>query len=186
MADWPEQPRPGQSVRLPLPLPPMLLEAIGYHGGGRYVALRWWGGSGGDVLISDGSVSATGWWPAWRLLVREHPLGRTVFDRYDFGDLAEDPAAEARHWLLCDRWENTLYVGLARDVDQLLRTQPSELHAAARELGHARVIAQLLERWQPPGTEEVEIGLAREQALTAEVGRWLDRLQAQIEGRGER
>jgi hypothetical protein len=103
---------------------------------------------------------------------------------YDLGDLA-DETQEARHWLLCDRWEETLYVGLAHDVDGLLRTQPSELHAAARELGHARVIAQLLERWQPPGTEEVEIGLAREQALVAELKRWLDQLQAQIEGGGK-
>jgi hypothetical protein len=32
-------------------------------------------------------------------------LGRTVFAAYDLGDLHEDPADEAPHRLLCDRWE---------------------------------------------------------------------------------
>jgi hypothetical protein len=127
MAEWPGPPAPAEPVRLPLPLPPMLLDAVGYQGGARYVALRWWGGGGGDVLWSDGSMTVPGWWPAWRLLVREHPLGRAIFAAYDLGDLHEDPAEEAPHWLLCDRWEGTLDIGLARDVEQLLRTQPSEL-----------------------------------------------------------
>src|SRR5918992_2034326 len=101
MAEWPGPPAPAEPVRLPLPLAPMLLDAVGYQGGARYVALRWWGGGGGDVLWSDGSMTATGWWPAWRLLVREHPLGRAIFAAYDLGDLHEDPAEEAPHWLLC-------------------------------------------------------------------------------------
>ena len=101
MAEWPGPPAPAEPVRLPLPLPPMLLDAVGYQGGARYVALRWWGGGGGDVLWSDGSMTATGWWPAWRLLVREHPLGRAIFAAYDLGDLHEDPAEEAPHRRPC-------------------------------------------------------------------------------------
>lgn len=146
MGEWPGRPAPAGPVRLPLP--PMLLAAVGYEGGARYVALRWWGGGGGDVLWSDGSTTATGWWPAWRLLVHEHPLGRAVFAAYDLGDLHEDPADEAPHWLLCDRWEGTLDIGLASDVEQLLRTQPSELHAAARELGAERVAEELRQQLQ--------------------------------------
>jgi hypothetical protein len=184
MADWPALPRPGETVRLPLPLPPMLLEALGYRNGDRYVALRWWGGSGGDPLMSDAAMSEPGWWPAWRLLVREHPLGRAIFAGYDLGDLAEDPAEQAPHWLLCDRWGKTLEVGLARDVEQLLRTQPSELHAAARELGHLPVVAELLERWAPPPANAVEAELRRKHELLDELRGWLDRLQQEVEQGG--
>jgi hypothetical protein len=56
MAEWPGLPGPARPVRPPLPLPRMLLDALGYQGGARYVALRWWGGGGGDVLWSDGST----------------------------------------------------------------------------------------------------------------------------------
>jgi hypothetical protein len=33
MAEWPDHPTPGDSVRLPLALAPMLLEALGYAAG---------------------------------------------------------------------------------------------------------------------------------------------------------
>lgn len=33
MAEWPHHPTPGDSVRLPLALAPMLLEALGYAAG---------------------------------------------------------------------------------------------------------------------------------------------------------
>lgn len=39
--NWPDPPTAGRMVRLPLPLPPMLLDAAGYTGGARYVALFW-------------------------------------------------------------------------------------------------------------------------------------------------
>ena len=183
MAEWPGPPAPAEPVRLLLPLPPMLLDALGYQGGARYVALRWWGGGGGDVLGSDGSMTVPGWWPTWRLLVREHPLGRAIFAAYDLGDLHEDPAEEAPHRLLCDRWEGTLDIGLADDVEQLLRSQPSELQAAARELGADRVAEELrqrLQRWTPPPPEAVQAELHRKHELLCELRGWLDELAAEI------
>ncbi len=146
MAQWPGVPSAGESVRLPLSLGPMLLEAVGYHGGAHYVALRWSGGGGGDLLFSDGTTTATGWWPPWRLLVREHPLGRAIFAGYDLGDLHEEPGDEAPHWLLCDRFEQAMWVGAAHDIETLEGSQPSELHAAARAVGAERVVAALRQR----------------------------------------
>jgi hypothetical protein len=50
------------------------------------------------------------------------------------GDPHEHPAEEAPDRRLCDRLEGILDIGLAGEVQQLLRTRPSELHALPREL----------------------------------------------------
>ncbi len=182
MAEWPDHPAPGHSVRLPLELAPMLLEALGYQGAARYVALRWSGGASGDVVYSDGTTTATGWWPAWRLLVSEH-LGRAIFDGYDLGTRSEDPADQAPHWLLCDRFEQTMWVGLARDIEALLCTQPSELHAAARIVGGEQVAAVLrrqLEQAPLPSRAQIEAQMRHKRALLDQLRGWLDDLADQI------
>lgn len=173
---WREQPTVGSFVAVPLALPPTLLAAIGYDGATRYVALRWSGGAGGDVLWTDGSTTAAGWWRPWRLLVREHLLGRVMFDRYDFGDLNDDPGARATHWLLVDTWENTMHVGLAPDVEQLLRTQPSTLAAVAAEIGPER-IRELAEQWMStaaPASREITAAIVRRGELEQQLKGWLD------------
>jgi hypothetical protein len=45
---------------------------------------------------------------------------------------------EAEHWLLADRFNHALDVGLALDVRQRLATQPCGLAAAALVLGAER------------------------------------------------
>ena len=60
---------------------------------------------------------------------------------YRLGD-ADD---EGEHRLLVDRYLGTLDVGLARDVEQLLATEPSELHALTADLSAGETEA-LLER----------------------------------------
>ncbi len=181
---WPEAPVPGELVQIPLPLPAMLLSAVGYDGGARYVALRWSGGSGGDVLWTDGPVTTTGWWPPWRLFVREHLLGRAMFDSYDLGDLQEDPGVPAPHWLLADRWQHTLHVGLARDVQQLLATQPSTTSAVVAEIGPDRLLELLQQEMrsgQAPSPEAVRATIRRGAADHQALQRWLDETLAQID-----
>ncbi len=56
-----------------------------------------------------------------------------------------DSENEAEHWLLVDRYLGTLDVGLARDVEALLATQPSKLHALTAHLSPSEAQA-LLER----------------------------------------
>ena len=182
-SQWPALPVAGELVRIPLPLPGMLLSAIGYDGGARYVALRWAGGSGGDVLWTDGTVTTTGWWPPWRLLVREHVLGRAMFDSFDLGDLHEDPGVAAAHWLLADTWERTLHVGLARDVQQLLATQPSTTSAVVVEIGPERLVELLqqeLRSGRAPTPETVRATIDRRAADHQALQRWLDDALAQI------
>jgi len=50
---------------------------------------------------------------------------------------------EGEHRLLVDRYLRTLDVGLARDVEQLLATQPSELHALTADLSAGETEALL-------------------------------------------
>jgi|SRR5450755_997020 hypothetical protein len=123
MRVWPALPTPGELVRLALPCPPQLVELSGYEGTGRLIAM-WWSPWGDELMISDGSLTATGHWRGW-LCFCEHPLVRLFLEPYRLGD-SDD---EGEHRLLVDRYLGTLEVGLARDVEQLLATQPSELHA---------------------------------------------------------
>ena len=128
MKVWPVLPAPGELVRLPLPCPPQLIELSGYTGGARLVAL-WWSPLGDELMISDGTLTETGCWRGW-LCFSGHPLARLFLEPYRLGD-SED---EGEHRLLVDRYLGTLDVGLARDVEQLLATQPSELHALTADL----------------------------------------------------
>ena len=106
------------------------------------------------------------------------------FEPYRLGD-ADD---EGEHRLLVDRYLGTLDVGLARDVEQLLATQPSELHALTAELS-AGETEQLLqrpldgqgERERAKGPQElhaeVRVVWQREQELLEELTALLDDAQ---------
>ena len=137
MRVWPALPAPGELVRLPLPCPPQLIELSGYTGGGRLVAL-WWSPFGDELMISDGTLTETGRWRGW-LCFSEHPLARLFLEPYRLGD-SDD---EGEHRLLVDSHLGTLDVGLARDVEQLLATQPSELHALTADLSAGETEALL-------------------------------------------
>ena len=138
MKVWPALPCPGELVRLPLPCPPQLIELSGYPGAGRLVAL-WWSPFGDELMICDGTLIETGWWRGW-LCFCQHPLAHLFLEPYRLGD-SDD---EGEHRLLVDRHLGTLEVGVARDVEQLLATQPSELHALTADLspGEAEALLQ--------------------------------------------
>ena len=162
---WPALPTPGELVRLPLPCPPQLIELSGYTGGARLVAL-WWSPLGDELMISDGTLTETGRWRGWLCFCR-HPLARLFLEPYRLGD----SDGEGEHRLLVDRYLGTLDVGLARDVEQLLATQPSELHALTADLsaGETEALLQRLldvqgehERAKSPRQlhAELRVGLA--------------------------
>lgn len=90
-------------------------------------------------MLADGQITATGWWPAFTTLAH-HPLGQIILGPFELG-LSD---SEAAHWLLADRLAGTL------DVRQLLATQPSELAAAAHELGADRVRRLLIDQFKTP------------------------------------
>src|SRR5664279_5601511 len=160
MRVWPALPAPGELVRLPLHCPPQLIELSGYTGGGRLVAL-WWSRFGDELMICDGTLTETGRWRGW-LCFSEHPLARLFLEPYRLGD-SDD---EGEHRLLVDRYLGTLDVGLARDVEQLLATQPSELHALTADLSAGEteaLLGRLLdvqgERERAKGLRQLHAGL---------------------------
>ena len=127
----------GELVRLPLPCPPQLIELSGYTGGGRLVAL-WWSPFGDELMISDGTLTETGRWRGW-LCFCQHRLARCSSSPTGWATQTD----EAEHRLLVDRYLGTLDVGLARDVEQLLAIQPSELHALTADLSTVETEALL-------------------------------------------
>ena len=171
MSAWAPLPTAGEFVRLALPCPPQLVELVGYDGPGRLVAL-WRSPCGDQLMVSDGTLTATGNWRGW-VCFCEHPLVRVFFEDYQLGD-SED---EAEHWLLVDRYFGALDVGLARDVKALLATQPSELHALTADLSPS-VAQVLLERARDA---HIERERKRAQELQADVRGWREREQELLE-----
>jgi hypothetical protein len=115
----------------------------------------WWTPLGDELMFSDGTITATGNYRGW-LAFCAHPLTRLFLNPYELGNSEH----EAEHWLLVDRHLATLDIGLAHDVQALLATQPSELHALTAELSPTEAAA-LLEH-------ALEDHAARERAKTPE------------------
>jgi hypothetical protein len=164
MSAWAPLPTPGELVRLALPCPPQLVELSGYDGSARLIAL-WWSPLGDELMFSDGTLTAIGHWRGW-LCFCEHPLVRVFLEEYQLGDSDEE------HWLLVDRYLGTLDVGLARDVEQLLATQPSELHALTAHPSATEAQA-MLQRTLDAQVEHERATSAQE--LQAEVRAWRER-----------
>lgn len=181
---WPEPPSAGELVRLPVPCPPMLLEAIGYELGARYIGVGGSAAERGALLWADGTTTGSAWWPAWLTLTLDHPLGQAVFGPYDFGDPYESPAADAAHWLLVDDWEGTLQVGLARDVEALLAAQASRLDAESgeprTEVRHTLRCRHVEDPAADPSLTDIQRELLRRALLVTELRVWLDDLRAWI------
>ena len=134
-------------------------------------------------MICDGTLTETGRWRGW-LCFSGHPLACLFLEPYRLGDSDE----EGEHWLLVDRYVGTLDIGLARDVEQLLATQPSELHALTADLSAGETEA-LLERLLDMHGEreratspqqlhaELRAGWQREQGLLDQLTALLDDAQ---------
>jgi hypothetical protein len=182
MRVWPALSTRGELVRLPLACPPQLIELSGYTGGARLVAL-WRSPCGDELMISDGALTETGRWRGW-LCFCQHPLVRLFVEPYRLGD-SDD---EGEHRLLVDRYLGTLEVGLARDVEQLLAAQPSELGALTADVsaGEAQALLQRLsdvrgEGERAPSSRQLHAGVCavwqRELQLLDELNELLDDAQ---------
>ena len=106
-------------------------------------------------MFSDGIVTATGHWRGWCCFC-EHPPVRVFLEPYRLGD-SED---EGEHRLLVDRYLGTLEIGLARDVEQLLATQPSKLHALSAHLSGSEAQALTRSTCRPARAGEERRGAA--------------------------
>src|SRR5262249_20087343 len=128
---------------LNVPLPPVLLEAVGYGGDAGLVALSF--GVGDEAYWDDGRGGATGDPHAYLAYVRH----RSVAPHLRASDLGSSDG-RAEHWLLIDRRAGTVAVAPVAEAIRLLRGQwpagdapltPAQVEAAADLL--RRALAEL-------------------------------------------
>jgi hypothetical protein len=163
----------GEATVLPIPVPPMLEEAMGYDGNGRLVAFYW--GGGDEAYYADGYQSACGEWDAFLLFV-EHPAVEPALAGYDLGS-SED---EARHWLILDREERHLSVAPVATAQRLLKAQwkrpEPEPVLVVDEEAWARLVAEIEERCAQITPQQIMTAIATHQRLLKALRDWLDGL----------
>ena len=108
---------PETLIPLPVPVPPMLEQALDYCGKARLVAF-YWSPLGDEAMYDDGLRSGVVDWNAYLAFV-QHPLVEPHLFPFDLGSSEE----EARHWLVLDREARTLSVLPAEEAVDLLQQQ---------------------------------------------------------------
>jgi hypothetical protein len=101
---------------LPIEVPPMLEDALGYMGEARFVAFFF--DASDEVYYADGRVTTCGDWDAYELFVH-HPLIAPHVCGYHLGSAKEPPT----HYLLLDRNNRTLLVASVVNAQRLLCEQ---------------------------------------------------------------
>jgi hypothetical protein len=104
-------------VPLPVPVPPMLEQALAYPGQAGLVAF-FWSPSGDEAVYADGLRSGVGDWAAYLAFV-QHPLVEPHLLPYDLGS----SEAEVQHWLLLDREARALSALPVEEAVALLQQQ---------------------------------------------------------------
>src|ERR1051326_452206 len=104
-------------VPLPVPVPPMLEQALDYPGQARLVAF-YWSAMGDEAMYADGVRSGEADWAAYLTFV-EHPRVEPQLRPFDLGSSEE----EAQQWLVLDREARTLSVLPAQEAAALLQQQ---------------------------------------------------------------
>lgn len=161
-------------IRLPLPVPPMLEETLGYKGDERYIALAYYCQ---ELQLSSRSASwggaAVGWAGFGEYL--RHPLVMAVRRTYDiYGD---DLAGIPEHGFVLDRLERVLFIGDLRSTQAFIRGPvrvPSEpVTLSEKEL---KQIQGTLRAWcegHRPTGEELHDALIQESQLLWEMTTWI-------------
>jgi hypothetical protein len=152
---------------LPIPVPSMLEEALGYAGAARWVAFHW-EPCGDELRYHDGTVSADGSWHAWLTFAHHHRIAPALAP-YHFGNSEE----AAHHWLVLDRETRTLSVGAVVDAQQCLRQSAPPvvtLEAVPALLATIRTHVRT-----PPNLQAlVAHAVQREHQLVTALTAWLD------------
>lgn len=161
---------------LPVPVPPMLEQAIDYSGTAQFVAF-YWSPMGDEAMYDDGVVSADGQWPAYQTFIY-HPKVAPHLRPYNLGS----SDGEATHWLLLDRTERKLYALPAGQAAVVLHQQwnnrpdaPPHLAALSDLQSVVNAFADMT-GWQEIQVDmaEVERRMQAHQARLNELVAWLD------------
>jgi hypothetical protein len=162
-------------VRLGVPVPPGLSQAVGYRGDARWVAFHW-EPCGDESFYDDGRTSGTGSPWAYLAFVRHRAVAQELAP-YDLGS----SDSEATECLLLDRGEGVLYVAPVRSARRLLIQQhpplpeltPEDLSALQERL------ADLSRQWREERVEVSQADIARamqeERQAIDEIVAFLDR-----------
>jgi hypothetical protein len=158
---------------LNVPVPPMLAKAIGYTGKARFVSFQWTP-YGDETDYSDGRVTATGNWHAFLAFIH-HPAVSPHLEEYNLGS----SDYEAKHALILDQKELTLFVAPVREAEKFLSEQwPKEppIHMSQEEyMAH---VMKALKNVKPPtdvSIAEIQRRIERQYALVEELQQWLDK-----------
>jgi hypothetical protein len=152
-------------VRLNIPVPPGLAQAIGYRGEARWVAFHW-ESCGDESFYDDGRNSGTGSPWAYLAFVR-HPVVAAEIAPYDLGS----SDSEARECLVLDRGKDVLYAAPVRSARAFLVEQHPPLpELTAEELSALRDhVDSLSTEWREEIVQvsPAEIARAMEEERTA-------------------
>jgi hypothetical protein len=158
---------------LNVPVPPMLARAIGYTGKARFVSFQWTP-YGDETDYSDGRVSATGNWQAFLAFI-QHPAVSPHLKDYDFGS----SDSEAKHALILDQKELTLFVAPVREAEKFLSEQwPKVPPVTMSQEAYTALVMKALKNVTPPtdvSIAEIQRRIERQYALVDELQQWLDK-----------
>ena len=161
-------------LRIDVPVPPMLEQAVGYHGDARFFAIYW--GAGDEAYFNDGRTSATGH-PHGYLCYIRHPAVGPELSRVNMGS----SDYEAESWIVIDRRHRRAYVASVLEARRFLREQWNETAAAVPAVLSQEEFAAVFEKLRQdfesrpmPTAAEIMAAMREQQKLEAEMVAWLD------------
>lgn len=156
---------------LPVAVPPMLEQAIGYTGDARLVAFFF--DAGDEAYYADGHMTTCGEWDAYGLFIG-HPMVTPHLRRYHLGSSEEPPT----HYLLLDRQTRTLSVAPVALVQRLLHEQWGSVEATepmqiVTELEWDQLVQDLMARITQPTPAQLAEHWHEHRRLVEQLAAWL-------------
>lgn len=167
---------PESFMKLPVGLPPMLLEMAGYNGNARFVAFNYYGSK---ATWHDGRGAATfSYFSVYSPFI-DHPVIALTL-RGANADLGSDDS-EPTHSLVFDRQDNSIYLGRGSEVSRFLNSQHPpveavELTAEMLEEIESQIVAEMsdVSKWQFRGMFELFAPAENRRAETESLTKWLN------------
>ena len=153
---------------LHVPVPPILVTAIGYTGKARFVAFKWTP-YGDEMVYADGCMRKTGNWQAFLAYI-QHPAVSPNLQDYDLGGSDR----EAKHVLILDQAILEMFIAPVKEAEQFLARQRSPIRSQEEYV--AKISIALKQGKQPTiDSDERQRRFEQQYALIEAVEQWLDK-----------